>query len=80
MEWISVEDRLPPHDGTHFLGYSEKSEDAVIYVLIYDPGTQYEGEFSRCSRSSSYREAGGECYFTWEISHWMPLPLPPKQS
>ncbi len=79
MNWISVKERLPPQDGTQFIGYSPTNENAPIYVLIFDPGVKYLGELERCSRGPSYREASGECYFTWEPTHWMPLPAPPEE-
>lgn len=69
MKWINVKDRIPPQDGTPFLGYDPK-DDEKIYVLIYARATNYSDE--------CYREAAGECYFTWNPTHWMPLPEPPK--
>jgi hypothetical protein len=30
------------------------------------------------SDESYYREASGKCYFSWNTTHWMPLPAPPK--
>ena len=73
MDWIDIKDKSPPQDGTPFLGYDPNSqfEKATIYVLVYSPATNYSDE--------GYLEAGGECYFKWEITHWMPLPKPPEQ-
>jgi len=79
MNWISVEDQLPPQDGSPFLGYDPEAEDyGKIYVLIYDPERRFTGEFAKLSRDARYLEASGEGYFTWNPSHWMPLPEPPQ--
>ncbi len=81
MEWISVKDISPPHDGSPFLAFDpEKEDDGKIYVLIYVKEFIYPpGEFQRLSRKACYQEASGECYFTWNPTHWMPLPSPPKE-
>lgn len=62
MEWISVKDRLP--------------ED-IINVLIYNPELEggvdvafYDINENEWCGLSSYRLIG--------ITHWMPLPEPPK--
>lgn len=81
MEWISIKDNLPPHDGTPFLGYDPTTEDiGKIYVLIYVPEKKYTGEFEKLSSEECYMEASGEGYFTWKPTHWMPLPEPPKET
>lgn len=79
MDWISVKDKEPPKDGTPFLGYDHDAEDyGKIYVLIYVPALEFSGEFSGLNRKECYQEASGEGYFTWNPTHWMPLPEPPK--
>ncbi len=72
-EWIKVEDQLPPQDGTPFLCYDPNKianfPKACIYVVCFQKETI-------CLRGG-YIECGGECYFPWEPTHWMPLPEPP---
>jgi hypothetical protein len=74
MEWISVKDKIAPKDGRPFFCYDPNQIDnfphACIYVVRWVEETSYS--------HSGYIEAGGECYFEWEPTHWMPLPLPPE--
>lgn len=74
MEWVSVKDKQPPKDGTPFLCYDPKQTEswpkAKIYVVCFEEETNL--------RDGGYVEAGGECYFTWNPTHWMPLPKTPK--
>ena len=73
MKWISVKERVPPKDGTPFLCYDPKQIDNFQNAVIYVVRFEHETYFSR----GGYIEAGGECYFIWEPTHWMPLPEPP---
>lgn len=73
-KWISVKDKEPPKDGTPFLCYDPNQIDnfplATIYVVHFEKETTYSNE--------GYIEVGGECYFRWNPTHWMPLPESPK--
>lgn len=69
-EWISVKDRLPElisHNGTR--AYSDAvfvfTTGKKVMAAVWD-GTQF-------IFAKSFWEAWGE-----EITHWMPLPEPPK--
>ena len=69
-EWISVDERLPEKDD-YVLVY--------VYVGLNDPEGQME-----VKSMDYYPEAwvghpnkpANECH--WYITHWMPLPRPPK--
>ena len=79
-EWIRIKNKLPPHDGTEFLGYDPNKDSGKIYVLVFEPAVTYHGKgFERCSREECYRESSGERYFKWEPTHWMPLPESPSE-
>jgi uncharacterized protein DUF551 len=74
MEWINVKDQEAPKDGRPFLCYDpnqgDNFPDAGVYVVQWEP--------KRYLQEEGYVEAGGEGYFLWEPTHWMPLPKPPK--
>lgn len=74
-EWINIKDEFPPNDGTPFLCYDPKQvnnfDKACIYVVCFKKETVFY--------KAGFIEAGGECYFEWEPTHWMPLPSPPKE-
>lgn len=61
-EWISVKDRLPDKNGTVIGCYIGGDMEFVVY---------YNGEFL------SYDEEGYP-HKAHYITHWMPLPEPPK--
>ena len=76
LEWISVDDRLPieeakaheqewPGESCEFLVMIEKG--SLPTTLYYD---LEENEWFRINTALE-RE-------TYEVTHWMPLPLPPK--
>lgn len=60
-DWQPIE--TAPKDGTEILVYEPNFEHAAIYVCKYDDPV--------------WIEAGGECYATWQPTHWMPLPKAP---
>lgn len=62
-KWISVEDRLP-EPGVIVLVYSKLGYTYFSHRLYY----HLEG------RPFAIEYSGG-----WEITHWMPMPLPPKE-
>jgi hypothetical protein len=63
MEWQPIE--TAPKDGTPILIYDSSELDDPIYVVRYS--------------LDEWREACGECYYTWNPTHWMPLPNKPKK-
>lgn len=70
-EWISVKDRLPNinDDGCYVIATSNGIVEQVCF---------YDGEF-RLFRNNMFRTcvvSGGRVLKN--ISHWMPLPEPPK--
>ena len=76
MEWISVKDRLPALDETVLLfDYQEMWGDYNTDVRV-----GYLSEFTTRKNSDgivNYPEWGGT-EFAFNITHWMPIPEPPK--
>ena len=69
MEWISVEDRLPQSVSSVLMTYN----DFVI------GGEFANGKFYHLSGACAH--IPGYCYCEEQegITHWMPLPEPPKE-
>jgi hypothetical protein len=67
-EWISVDDRLPCEN--------------AMYIICFDNKVVCEASFYRCPE---YYNFNWQCPVTFDnigyeecITHWMPLPEPPK--
>ena len=79
QEWISVDDRLPEDSGYYLVVYRDKYNGSIsiafdMYVKC-NVGEWWESEFA-CDITKQ---------FLWatrlqeqEVTHWMPLPQPPK--
>lgn len=67
MEWISVKDRLP----------SAQHVDELVLVCVKNKNKE-DGIYLQ-DISSFDGENWSKRFHTWEdITHWMPLPEPPK--
>ena len=66
QEWISVDDRLPECEGS--------------YIVYTERGSIYANHFYTEKRFASgyVREAQWSKRGTVNVTHWMPLPEPPK--
>ncbi len=76
MEWIRFKDVEPEKNGNPFLCWNIYEDDfpkVCIRITHVDKQTGVSTE-------GYYETAGGSCCFYWEPTHWMPLPLPPKNS
>ena len=79
QEWISVKDRLPKDSGYYLVVHRNKYNGSIsiafdMYVKC-NVGEWWESEFA-CDITKQ---------FLWatrlqeqEVTHWMPIPLPPK--
>ena len=77
MEWISVKDKLPDF-GIHVLCFDPYHTEENIYVVKLEKENFYEIDKCKLGHPQHWIEAAGETYFTWNPTHWMPLPKPPE--
>lgn len=82
--WVSVKDRLPEGDGKIYEGVLEESNPVLVYGKDED-GELTFGVSSYVYDHSEQNDSGwdGVAYPDWDcesctITHWMPLPEPPK--
>lgn len=79
-EWISVKDKMP-----------ENYNDVLIWPRPDFGVEQFVGHFNPCAKGSAYGNTGMPGWFAAEhehnsgvhlvkvaVTHWMPLPEPPK--
>ena len=94
-QWISVKDRLPPRDGTHFIIHKQKytrqdRRDGYTYtaVVFYrkqdDIRPDYIGDPDECEETDyiiveRLLTAWSHKYLPESFTHWQPLPSPPEQ-
>lgn len=75
MEWISVKDRLPEFK-------SNKLSDSVKCLVVANSEKPYTTimDYRRIEGLGTYWADGDFLMpLSWEITHWMPLPEPPKE-
>ena len=79
QEWVSVKDRLPEDSGCYLVVYRDKYNGIVsiafdMYVKC-NVGEWWESEFA-CDITKQFLWAAK--LQEQEVTHWMPLPQPPK--
>ena len=67
-QWISVKDRLPPHQGKKVLVINGHG-DVRIYALWK---REYGNKWTWIDENGKFNHVN-------DITHWMPLPEPPKE-
>lgn len=81
MEWISVKDRLPEFEKSVLL-FDKWQTSTAPFEIREDVRTGYLIEVVTRKTSDgivNYPEWGGT-EFAFNITHWMPLPEPPKSN
>ncbi len=79
-DWISVEDRLPEvvytdDDGWETCGFvlGARRSDGEIKGIVYSAGVEY------LPKENKWRLYGDYLLARIDVTHWRPLPKPPKQ-
>lgn len=67
MKWISVKDKIPDNN-KKVLGF----DCSRIYICFRKEESEYNEHWAICDEDCSCVGCTGA------ITHWMPLPLPPK--
>lgn len=65
QEWVSVEDRLPEESGMYIVTANDGHAQRVSFV-------QWQ------KKNRIWNLTGARSY--WRVTHWMPLPKPPKET
>lgn len=71
QEWISVDDRLPEND-VMVIGYTPC--DGFMFVGYYHEEPKYDWKVWRIVTAMRSTKV-----MTKKVTHWMPLPQPPKE-
>ena len=64
QEWISVDDRLPQENGRYLTANKRWDDKINVFDLWFEGGFWYVD--------------GEDDVFDFEVTHWMPMPAPPK--
>lgn len=80
-EWISVKDRLPENGGLYLVCCESliKGGNDTVWMVRFTP--KYKGIFLEENKAYWYEtdHEFGDIDVTEHITHWMPLPEPPKK-
>lgn len=74
QEWISGKDRLPDKDGCYIVTACDEGcsyGEGIWYDTVVIEAEHYKGEWS-------WNENGTEYDITDLVTHWQPMPQPPK--
>jgi hypothetical protein len=77
MKWIKCEDQLPEFN-KQILCFDPSHSESKIYVVKLEKEDFYQVDKCKLGNPQQWIEAAGESYFTWEPTHWMPLPNAPE--
>lgn len=77
--WISVKDRLPPMEKRVLVFCKGKSEHVQSVRTITEMSDINRFNY-KCKTEPYWREPWDFFYANYDITHWMPLPEPPKET
>ena len=74
-QWISVDDRLPENDDA--LLFVDADGDVLYGNFVFEKVNFYEENYEKTFWMNNGDYDGGSCPIK-NVTHWMPLPQPPK--
>lgn len=72
MEWISVKDKMPKIASQRYLCYCDGGLVRVGYYWWHD-GSRTKAGWQMDAPFKSFED------YDYNVTHWMPLPSPPKE-
>ena len=73
-EWISVDERLPNETKDFLVVLNGEDIDIRLFNSRNEPYQTYQFMLDKFLFIDNY----GDCHTTDRVTHWMPLPEPPK--
>ena len=80
QEWISVKDRLPEKDGSYLVVSNYFGNHQSINVRSFAKAGETVSEYDIAGKKNVWYRYDSEYGYvsTDSVTHWMPLPQPPK--
>ena len=75
QEWISVDDRLPENGQEVFVAYVFPFQNSLISKHFYSASIYYIDDGNGLVNRPHFENEG---FHGMRVTHWMPLPPPPK--
>ena len=79
MDWISVKDRMPEDDPA-VKKYIEKGKFGFLTVLVHNGVVKQTNRFYCNEERFGLHKTDGWEWASSNVTHWMPLPEPPKEA
>ena len=80
QEWISVKDRLPEKDGTYLVTTNSFGDRQSVKLRWFAKDGENVDAYDLAGQKDVWYLYDIECGYVSikTVTHWMPLPLPPK--
>ena len=80
QEWISVKDRLPEEDGSYLVYSNSFGNHKSVKLRWFAKDAEMAGAYDIAGQKNVWYLYDSECGYISinSVTHWMPLPEPPK--
>ena len=80
QEWISVKDRLPEEDGSYLVYSNSFGNRKSVKLRWFAKDAEMAGAYDIAGQKNVWYLYDSECGYISinSVTHWMPLPEPPK--